>query len=172
MSTGMLLLSNVVVSAVIGPLSGHWSDRLGSRKIIPAGLAVLFVGVVMHAVLPGSSHAAGWGLLAPIIVAQALMGFGSGMFGSPNAKEAMHAVTRENQAVVSGLLWTTTFVGQSIGTAAAAVMLSLSGDNGDLPLRRPWIVFLVFGASLILAFMLSLQRKSAPQTEEMMQERI
>lgn len=158
MATGLLLLANVGVSAVVGPLSGHWSDRWGAQKIIPGGLALLLAGVLLHGAMPGGAHAPGWGLLGLILAAQGIMGFGSAMFGSPNAKEAMHAVSRENHAVVSGVLWTTTFVGQSVGTAAAAVVLSLSGDTGDAPLRAPWQVFALLGAALALALVLALRR--------------
>lgn len=156
---GLLLLANIAVFAVAGPLSGHWSDRWPSRNIISVGLACLSLGILLHLLLPRGLASPDSGILAMVVLAQAIMGLGAALFGSPNAKAALHAVAREHHAVVSGLLWTTTFVGQSLGTAAAAVVLGAAGSNHSGPLQGVWQVFALMAFVAALALYLSLRRQ-------------
>lgn len=155
-AAGMLLLANVGVFAVAGPLSGHLADRRGSRSILLTGLFCLGLGVALHLFLPNGAVTPGMGVIGWVIFAQAIMGLGSAMFGSPNAKAAMQSVGREHQAVVSGVLWTTTFVGQSLGTAIAAVLLSVSAVQAEnAPVHHQRIVFALMVVLLALAWFLS-----------------
>lgn len=154
-ATGMLLMTNVAMIAVAGPVSGHLSDRWGSGRVILAGLACFLGGLILHMALPDGARPSTLGIILLVILAQAVLGLGSAMFGSPNAKAAMHAAGQEHHAVISGILWTTTFLGQSAGTAAAAVILTASGPAATGPVQHQRLVFAVLAAAAALAFFLA-----------------
>lgn len=165
---GFLLLPYVVVFAFGGPLAGHLADRGGSRPILLAGLACLGIGVALHLLLPGGKTAPGFGVIGWVILAQAVMGLGAALFGSPNTKAAMESVSREHHAVVSGVLWTTTFVGQSLGTALAAVLLSVATTETNAPLQNQRMVF--GSLALLVAAAWGLSVWSSPTKGEVIAE--
>jgi MFS family permease len=78
-----------------GPLSGHLSDRFGSRRLSTAGLllsasALLLLSFVDHTT-PYAWIAAG----------MALMGVGGGMFGSPNTRDLMSAISAHRRGIAA-----------------------------------------------------------------------
>jgi len=159
---GLIMLAYVAVLAVAGPVSGHLADRFSPRPVLLAGLIFLGLGLGLLFLLPGGRVSPVAGAIAWVVIAQGIMGLGTGMFGSPNAKSAMESVSREHHTVVSGLLWTTTFIGQALGTTAAALLLGGSSSVAGAPLQNQQQVFALLAAFVAGAFGLCLWSKPAP----------
>jgi EmrB/QacA subfamily drug resistance transporter len=107
-----LLLAVVPISlGFTAPISGWLSDRFGTRPITVAGLAVLVGGYLALSTLQAGTGAAGFMLrYLPI-------GFGMGMFQSPNNSAIMGTAPRGRLGIVSGMLAITRTLGQTAGIA-------------------------------------------------------
>lgn len=106
---GLVLTAQPLVMAVVAPLSGTLSDRIGSRLPSTLGMLFLAAGLALLALLApgGSLHAIAFGL--------AVVGFGVGIFVSPNNSALMGAAPRHRQGIAAGVLATARNVGMVFG---------------------------------------------------------
>jgi EmrB/QacA subfamily drug resistance transporter len=125
---GPLQAAVPVLLGVMAPLAGSLSDRYGSRPITVAGLIALLLGYLAVTTLSTNTTALGYVLrLLPI-------GFGMGIFQSPNNSAIMGSVPRERLGIASGLLSVNRTLGQTVGIAvmgalwAGRVAARLDGD--------------------------------------------
>jgi len=108
---GLLLAIVPVVLAVVSPLSGVLSDKLGTRPITAVGLAILVFGYWAMSTLTTETSAIGFVTrLLPV-------GIGMGVFSSPNNSAVMGAASRKRLGIASGLLALTRTLGQTTGIA-------------------------------------------------------
>jgi EmrB/QacA subfamily drug resistance transporter len=110
-SVGLLLAVVPVAVGITAPLSGALSDRVGTRPIAVAGLAMMLLGFVAVSTLSLDTTAAGY------VLRYLPVGIGIGIFQSPNNSAVMGAVPRERLGVASGLLSITRSLGQTTGIA-------------------------------------------------------
>lgn len=108
---GLLMGIVPVMMGLSSPLSGLWSDRVGSRPITVIGLFVLAAGYLAATTLTGHTTALGY---AGRMFA---LGLGMGIFISPNNSAIMGAASRRQLGVVSGLMAITRTLGQTVGVA-------------------------------------------------------
>lgn len=163
LAAGGLMLAYVVMFAVAGPIAGHSSDRWGARRLINSGLALLTLGIALHLLLPVGQVTPGRGLFMLVIVAQATVGIGAALFGSPNTSLAMQSVPASERGVTSGVLWTTSFVGQAFGATLAAIILNAGSTTGGLILHQR-VVYGTLATLLAGALWLSAKtHSSAPE---------
>ncbi len=113
---GLVLIAQPVIMAIVAPFSGALSDRLGSRVFATAGMLILGGGIAILASLvrAGSS--------ASIVGALAVVGFGMGLFASPNNSSIMGAAPRNRQGVAAGVLATARNVGMVLGVGISAAV--------------------------------------------------
>ncbi len=108
---GLLLAVVPVVLAIVSPLSGILSDKMGTQLITAVGLAILVFGYYAMSTLNAETSGAGFVLrLLPI-------GIGMGIFSSPNNSAVMGSASRERLGIASGLLALTRTLGQTTGIA-------------------------------------------------------
>jgi EmrB/QacA subfamily drug resistance transporter len=122
--TGLVLLVMPVVMAVLSPISGWASDKIGSRFLASAGMAIIAIGLLfMSALTPASS-------VIYIAVGLLVIGAGMGLFSSPNTSAVMGCVERKRLGVASGTLSTMRFVGQAVSLAImGAIIASVAGPD-------------------------------------------
>jgi EmrB/QacA subfamily drug resistance transporter len=82
---------------LMGPLSGHLSDRYGSRFFSTAGMLVTALGFVGLILLPINFS---YPLMAVLLL---LIGMGMGMFAAPNTTAIMNSVPPEHRGASSGM---------------------------------------------------------------------
>lgn len=104
---------------LVAPHAGRLADRYPPAIISSAGLCLFAVGLVLLAQLP--EHAQEW----DIGFRSLLCGIGFGCFQSPNNREMLSNVTRENSGFASGVLAIMRTFGQCLGAAFVGVILSL-----------------------------------------------
>jgi MFS family permease len=95
----------------VGPISGHLSDRYGSRGLATAGLLISGVGLLGLATVVSSTPY--WQLA----LYQALMGGGSGLFASPNSNAVMSSVVPEKRGSAAGINYMLMSTGQMLSIA-------------------------------------------------------
>lgn len=97
---GVYMLPLTLGMAIMGPISGHMSDKYGPRWISTAGMVINTVAFLVLASLP---YNFGYWIFAIALFA---MGIGSGMFGSPNTASIMNSVPAQDRGVASGMQYT------------------------------------------------------------------
>jgi EmrB/QacA subfamily drug resistance transporter len=126
---GLLLTAQPLVMAVAAPLSGSLSDRIGSRLLSTAGMAILALGLFLLSRLDGSSGN------PAILGSLAVTGLGTGMFISPNTSALMGSAPRQRQGIASGILASARNVGMVLGIGlAGAIFTSVIAQGGDASL--------------------------------------
>jgi EmrB/QacA subfamily drug resistance transporter len=182
--TGFVLLVMPLTMAVLSPISGWASDRIGSRLLASAGMAIIAVGLLFMSTLTTSSDVLyiGSGLL--------VIGIGMGLFSSPNTSAVMGCVDRKRLGVASGTLSTMRFVGQAVSLAImGAIIASVAGPDfiasltvgtansavsADAFVRGMDAVFLVGSAIAAVGTVTSLARgrpeKCAPDSEQVLRD--
>jgi EmrB/QacA subfamily drug resistance transporter len=97
--------------AVVAPMSGRLSDRLGPRGVVPLGLIVFGLALLSFSYLSA-------GTPYPHIVWRFLLaGFGLGLTFPPLASAAMSVVFRGKQGVGAGVFNTSRQIGFTLGLA-------------------------------------------------------
>jgi MFS family permease len=122
---GLLLTAQPIVMAIVAPISGTLSDRIGARIPGMFGMAGLAAGLFLLSRLgPESSH-------LQIIFALAVSGLGTGTFISPNNSALMGAAPKNRQGIAAGTLATARNFGMALGVGIAGAIYAtiLSGQT-------------------------------------------
>jgi EmrB/QacA subfamily drug resistance transporter len=120
-TAGFLLTPFALAIAAAAPLSGSLADKVGSRWLTSAGLAIAGIGLFMLSFLNDTSQP------IDIIWRLALVGIGTGVFQSPNNRALMQAAPRSEQGEASGILGTGRVIGQSMSVAVAGAVYAIFG---------------------------------------------
>jgi MFS family permease len=94
---GIYMLPLLIGFVVMGPVSGHLSDRFGARLFSTTGMLVQVVGFLLLIVLPVNFNYIWFALIL------FMLGVGQGMFSSPNTSSVMSSVPAEQRGAASGM---------------------------------------------------------------------
>jgi EmrB/QacA subfamily drug resistance transporter len=122
---GLLLTAQPVLMAITAPISGAFSDRLGSRGPGMLGMGVLAGGLFfLSGIGPGTR-------LWLVALGLAVAGFGTGTFISPNTSALMGSAPRSRQGIASGVQAAARNFGMvlGIGLAGAIFTTHLAGNT-------------------------------------------
>ncbi|WP_437613163.1 MFS transporter [Erwinia sp. V71] len=114
---GWLLAAWPASAMLAALLSGVLLERFAAKQLCVAGLAIFGCGVFMLAFLAADSSA------TIITVSQILCGLGFGVFQTPNNRQMLSSAPQGRSGSASGSLGTARVVGQSSGSAVAAMLL-------------------------------------------------
>jgi predicted MFS family arabinose efflux permease len=122
--TGLLLLVQPVLMAVLSPVTGRLSDKVGSRALATTGMVLVAAGMVQLAFASSS--------LGRVLVALGTIGVGMALFSAPNISAVMGSVDRSQLNLASGFLSTMRFTGQglSIAVLGAVAAWKLGPEGG------------------------------------------
>jgi EmrB/QacA subfamily drug resistance transporter len=118
-NAGIVLMAQPIMMAVFSPIAGRLSDRLEPRLLATAGMAITVVGMAVFTQVHRETALVG------IVCNLMLLGFGFGLFSSPNMSAIMGAVAKEQYGVASGAVATMRLMGQMVSMAIATVVLAL-----------------------------------------------
>jgi MFS family permease len=126
---GLILTAQPIVMAVVAPISGTLSDRIGSRAPAVTGMVILAVGLAFLGSVVSR------GSLTVIAAGLAVIGLGVGTFVSPNNNALMGAAPRHRQGIAAGVLATARNVGMVLGVGLAGAVFTTvvarSSSAGD-----------------------------------------
>ena len=108
---------------IIAPIAGLLSDRIGSRPVMVAGLALQAVAMFWLAVV-SSPDAAYSSLIAPFVIA----GTGMSLVFAPSANAILSAVRPEEAGQASGATNAIRELGGVMGVAVLATVFSAHGS--------------------------------------------
>ena len=120
-ATGLLMTPWPLLVAFAAPTAGRLMRRYPAAIMGGVGLAVLGVGMVLLASMPG--HPADWN----IVWRMALCGIGFGLFQTPNNTTLMTAGPPHRSGAAGGMTAVARTVGWSLGSALVAVLFAVRG---------------------------------------------
>lgn len=116
--TGMVMSAFPVVMAVVAPVSGMLSDKVGPNILTTLGLCLIMSGLGWTAYLQPDSA------LWMVVFSQMVIGLGSGIFQAPNNSSIMGAVPVRQLGVAGGINALARNFGMAAGIAAAVAVFS------------------------------------------------
>lgn len=140
--TGLLLTAMPVIMAIIAPVSGTLSDRIGTRVPVVFGMCLLTAGLLLLSGLgPETSK---YGIALRLSVA----GLGIGIFISPNNSALMGAAPPHRQGIAAGTLATARNLGMVLGVGLAGAIFTTSLSRQELQANA---IFTAIHASFLVA---------------------
>jgi EmrB/QacA subfamily drug resistance transporter len=121
---GLILTAQPVIMAVIAPISGTLSDRIGTRLPTALGMAVLSGGLFFLSRLTAQSST------GMIMLALAVVGLGTGAFISPNNSALMGSAPKSRQGIAAGILATARNFGMVLGVGIAGAIFTTVLSHG------------------------------------------
>jgi EmrB/QacA subfamily drug resistance transporter len=115
---GLLLTAQPIVMAIVAPISGSISDRIGTRIPTVFGMAILSLGLFFLSRLGFESTN------LAIIAGLATAGLGTGIFISPNNSALMGAAPHARQGIAAGILATARNMGMALGVGFAGAIFT------------------------------------------------
>jgi MFS family permease len=162
-TAGVVLLISQVLLIVLGPYSGHLSDRYPPHRVAAAGCLANGIGMLLLVTISQATS------LLLIILSLALNGLGFALFMPSVVKWALIGVPREHYGILSGGTETARLVGISLSNAIIIITFSLiMGDNPvsteNVPLflsAARWAIMLF--AVMAFAALIYALRSSSPR---------
>ncbi|MEW6662374.1 MAG: MFS transporter [Bacillota bacterium] len=122
-SLGLLLLPYPVVLCIVAPVSGYLSDRIPGVILTTTGLLINGAALKWLASIDPSQ-----GLWA-VLTCMSILGFGMGLFQSPNNSAVMGSVPKHRLSVANGMNSLIRNLGMVIGTAVAVGVFTTARNN-------------------------------------------
>ena len=114
---GVLLTSIPLAMAVVGPVAGAVSDRVGSTGPCLVGLVIYAVGIAFVGMLPADATA------VRIYITVVVMSLGTGMFQAPNNSLVMGSAGQENLGFAGSMVALVRYLGMAVGTTGGTALL-------------------------------------------------
>jgi DHA2 family metal-tetracycline-proton antiporter-like MFS transporter len=123
-AAGLVLAPGAVALAILSPLAGRLSDRIGIKPLVYAGLTIMLLSVLFI-----STFGAG---AAPYLVAVGMLGIGSGFAftNSPNVNATAAALPKDEVGVGLGIFNGLFFLGGGTGPAVVGAFLAARREAG------------------------------------------
>ncbi|MBE0409342.1 MAG: MFS transporter [Anaerolineales bacterium] len=115
---GLILTAQPIIMAIVAPISGTLSDRIGTRIPSVLGMMLLSLGLFLISQLDQTSP------ISSIVLALVVTGFGTGTFISPNNSALMGSAPRHRQGIAAGILATARSLGMVIGVGLFGAIFS------------------------------------------------
>ncbi|HEY4896670.1 MAG TPA: DHA2 family efflux MFS transporter permease subunit, partial [Solirubrobacteraceae bacterium] len=164
LQAGLKLLVWTGASMIVAPLAGVFSERLGSRPFMVAGLSLQAGGLAWLASMV-STHTHYSQMIVPFIMA----GAGMALIFAPSANAVLSSVSAQQAGQASGANNAIREIGGVLGVAVLASVFSGAGGYGSsqqfvdglLPALWVGVSVLALGALVVLAFPFSTRAPAA-----------
>ncbi|MFC2096805.1 MFS transporter [Bacteroidota bacterium] len=123
---GLILIAQPIVMAVVASFSGKLSDTKDPRILASIGMGISAAGLLMLSFISKETH------YSYIIVALVVLGFGFGMFSSPNTNSVMSSVEKRFLGLASATVSTMRTTGMMFSMAVAALSVHLFLGNAKI----------------------------------------
>jgi EmrB/QacA subfamily drug resistance transporter len=149
--TGATFLPMTLLIMFVAPMAGRFTDRVGPRWLMGAGMTLLTVSLLLFATLDASSTF--WAILPGLLVG----GVGMGITMAPTTAAAMSSVPVDKAGVGSAVINAMRQVGGSLGIAVMGTVIATSVTAGLLSPAYPgqfvdgYHKALFVGAAILLA---------------------
>ncbi|MCL4294984.1 MAG: MFS transporter [Anaerolineae bacterium] len=115
---GLILTAQPIIMAIMAPLSGTLSDRMGARLLSTLGMGIMALGLFLLAQVNATSP------LSYVALSLATVGFGTGVFISPNTSALLGAAPLHRRGIASGIMATARNMGMVLGVGLAGAVFT------------------------------------------------
>jgi EmrB/QacA subfamily drug resistance transporter len=115
---GLLMTPTPLMLALLSPVSGWLSEKISPSVLASIGLAIMGVSLMSIGFLRVGTGS------VEVVTLLAFLGLGLGLYQTPNNNSLMSSIPENRLGVASSFLSMIRSVGQSIGTALAATIVS------------------------------------------------
>mgnify|MGYP003586070671 FL=1 len=157
---GMILIAQPVMMAIVASFSGRLSDKKNPRYLAALGMAISMFGLLILTFINQSTS------LTFIVIGLAVLGFGFGLFSSPNTNVVMSSVDKKIYGTASATLATMRSTGMMFSMAIASLSMHLFLGNqkinpSNIPdfIRSTKSVFIIFTILSFIGVFLSLAKR-------------
>lgn len=163
---GMILIAQPAMMAIVASFSGRLSDKKNPRFLAAAGMTICMIGLfILSFIHQGTS-------LTFIVIGLTILGFGFGLFSSPNTNVVMSSVDKKIYGTASATLATMRSTGMMFSMAIASLSMHLFLGNqkinpSNIPdfINSTKIVFIIFTILSFLGVFLSLAKRKVTNAE-------
>lgn len=144
---GMILITQPIMMAIVASISGKLSDTHDPRILASTGMGIIVGGLIMLTFLTEHSS------ITYLVVILAVVGFGFGMFSSPNTNAIMGSVHKKYLGIASATVGTMRLTGQMMSMGIATLILQLFVGNRPISsqysaefmtsMRTTFVVFVI-----------------------------
>jgi EmrB/QacA subfamily drug resistance transporter len=145
---GLILTAQPLVMAVMAPLAGTLSDRIGSQIPTTLGMLILAGGLFLLSRLTPTST------FVHVIIGLAVTGLGPGMFVAPNNSALMGAAPRSRQGIAAGVLALARNVGMVLGVGLTGAVFTTMLARGLA--SNPTIIVAAVDAGMLFASVMAI----------------
>jgi len=118
-NAGLILVSKPIIQAALSPFTGRLSDKIEPQKVASVGMALTSVALFLFSFLNKNTA------LALIIACLILLGFGLGLFASPNTNAVMSSVKPRFYGVASATLSTMRATGGVLSMGITTLLFAI-----------------------------------------------
>ncbi len=158
-ASGLILLSQPIIMALLSPFAGTLSDRIQPRIVASFGMILITIGLFVFYFISIDTP------LWLIIINLILLGIGFAFFSSPNSNAIMSSVEKNSYGIASSTLVTMRLVGQAASMAIVTMVLAfyvgdaeLTETSADLLIKGTKVSFLIFSVICFIGVLTSLAR--------------
>ncbi|MDK2875833.1 MAG: hypothetical protein PWQ22_243 [Archaeoglobaceae archaeon] len=126
-SAGLVLLAQPVIMAIFSPISGSLSDRIEPRIVASIGMGITAISLFLFSTMNADTP------LEFIIGNLILIGFGFGLFSSPNTNAVMSSVERRFYGLASATLATMRVIGQAFSMGIVTLIFAVLLGKSRIP---------------------------------------
>jgi EmrB/QacA subfamily drug resistance transporter len=116
-AAGLMMTVSPIILAVVAPLSGYLSDKIGSERISFLGLSILTFGIFSLTILTENTS------LLVVAIVVGLLSLGSGIFQSPNNSLIMSTVDKTKLGIAGSINGLVRNIGTTTGIALSTSLL-------------------------------------------------
>ncbi len=155
---GLILLAQPVIMALFSPISGSLSDRIEPRILASIGMAIITLALFLFSMLTEEAP------LEYIVGNLILIGFGFGLFSSPNTNAVMSSVDRKFYGMASATLATMRVIGQAFSMGIVTLIFALLIGKSRISEVMPDFIiavklsFMIFAVLCVIGVFASLAR--------------
>ncbi|MEM0330657.1 MAG: MFS transporter, partial [Archaeoglobaceae archaeon] len=142
---GLILLAQPVVMALFSPIAGALSDRIEPRIVASIGMALTALSLFLFSIISYETP------MEYIIGNLILIGFGFGLFSSPNTNAVMSSVERKFYGLASATLATMRVIGQAFSMGLVTLIFALLIGKSRIPEVLPDFIIALKTAFVVSA---------------------
>ncbi|MEM1670684.1 MAG: MFS transporter [Archaeoglobaceae archaeon] len=142
---GLILLAQPVVMALFSPIAGALSDRIEPRIVPSIGMALTALSLFLFSIISYETP------MEYIIGNLILIGFGFGLFSSPNTNAVMSSVERKFYGLASATLATMRVIGQAFSMGLVTLIFALLIGKSRIPEVLPDFIIALKTAFVVSA---------------------
>ena len=159
---GLIMVAQPAIQAVMSPVAGRLSDKMEPRLLSSLGMAITAAGLVLLIFINNGTS------IAYVLICLVILGFGFGIFSSPNTNAILSSVEVKSYSIANAVLGAFRNVGQMMSLGIATLLFALYIGREEITpqyypqfLQSTHTAFIIFAALCVAGIFFSLIRGKA-----------